>query len=98
GRPKSSRFVTEAAHKGLLTLTKLENGQSEVGSAKQNGEAPIAAEKTLAAAPAEKEGERPRRGRRGGRGRGREASTTAKAVVAETPVAEIESTERESTE
>src|SRR5438309_2694548 len=57
GMSKFSRFVTEAAHKGLLTLTKLENGQFEVGSAKQNDEAPIAAEKTVAAAPAEKEGE-----------------------------------------
>src|SRR6478672_4644366 len=31
GMSKFSRFVTEAAHKGLLTLTKLENGQFEVG-------------------------------------------------------------------
>src|SRR5688572_6390340 len=31
GMSKFSRFVTEAAHKGLLTLTKLENGQLEVG-------------------------------------------------------------------
>src|SRR6476661_5198380 len=30
GMSKFSRFVTEAAHKGLLTLTKLENGQFEV--------------------------------------------------------------------
>jgi uncharacterized LabA/DUF88 family protein len=97
GMAKFSRFVTEAAHKGLLTLTKLENGQFEVGPAKQNGEAPVAAEKTVAA-PAEKEGERPRRGRRGGRGRGRETSASAKAVVAEAPVAEIEPAERESTE
>ena len=98
GMAKFSRFVTEAAHKGLLTLTKLENGQFEVGPAKQNGEAPIAAEKPVAAPAAEKEGERPRRGRRGGRGRGRETSAAAKAVVAEAPAAEIESTERESTE
>src|SRR5437763_3742164 len=91
GMSKFSRFVTEAAHKGLLTLTKLENGQFEVGPARQNGEAPLVAEKTVAAAPAEKEGERPRRGRRGGRGRGRDTSASAKAVVAEAPVAEIES-------
>src|SRR5450759_1850097 len=31
GMSKFSRFVTEAAHRGLLTLTKLENGQFEVG-------------------------------------------------------------------
>ena len=98
GMSKFSRFVTEAAHKGLLTLTKLENGQFEVGPAKQNGEAPVAAEKTAAAAPAEKEAERPRRGRRGGRGRGRETSAPAKAVIADAPIAEVESTERESTE
>src|SRR6059058_388819 len=31
GMSKFSRFVSEAAHRGLLTLTKLENGQFEVG-------------------------------------------------------------------
>src|SRR6478609_5100276 len=31
GMSKFSRFVTEAAQRGLLTLTKLENGQLEVG-------------------------------------------------------------------
>src|SRR4029077_19986161 len=31
GMSKFSRFVAEAAHRGLLTLTKLENGQLEVG-------------------------------------------------------------------
>ncbi len=31
GMSKFSRFVAEAAHRGLLTLTKLENGQFEVG-------------------------------------------------------------------
>ena len=31
GMSKFSRFVTEAAHRGLLSLTKLENGQFEVG-------------------------------------------------------------------
>jgi hypothetical protein len=98
GMAKFSRFVTEAAHKGLLTLTKLENGQFEVGPAKQNGEAPVAGEKPVAAAPAEKESERPRRGRRGGRGRSRETSVVAKAVVADAPAAEIESAELESTE
>ena len=32
GMSKFSRFVTEAAQRGLLSLTKLENGQFEVGS------------------------------------------------------------------
>ncbi len=80
GMSKFSRFVTEAAHKGLLTLTKLENGQLEVGP-------PGAAARTLPAgqespephapriAGAAEEGDaadRPRRGRRGGRGRDRD--------------------------
>ncbi|HZD85776.1 MAG TPA: NYN domain-containing protein [Gemmatimonadaceae bacterium] len=79
GMSKFSRFVTEAAHRGLLTLTKLENGQLEVGP-------PGSAARTLPAgqesaephvprlaAPAEGEpAERPRRGRRGGRGRDRD--------------------------
>ncbi len=80
GMSKFSRFVTEAAQRGLLTLTKLENGQLEVGP-------PGASTRTLPAgqdsteshapriaAPAE-EGDvadRPRRSRRGGRGRDRE--------------------------
>ena len=79
GMSKFSRFVTEAAHRGLLTLTKLENGQLEVGP-------PGAAARTLPAgqesteshvprlaAPSEGEPvERSRRSRRGGRGRDRE--------------------------
>ena len=78
GMSKFSRFVTEAAHRGLLTLTKLENGQLEVGP-------PGASPRTLPAGQEEprapripgaaEEGEtaeRPRRGRRGGRGRDRD--------------------------
>src|SRR5947209_10216637 len=42
GMSKFSRFVTEAAHKGLLTLTKLENGQFEVGPPR-DGVPPVAA-------------------------------------------------------
>ena len=37
GMSKFSRFVTEAAHRGLLTLTKLENGQFEVGPPRSGG-------------------------------------------------------------
>jgi uncharacterized protein (TIGR00288 family) len=80
GMSKFSRFVSEAAHRGLLTLTKLENGQFEVGPPQAAGAAP--ARETAPEAPparpspgtaAESEsGDRPRRGRRGGRGRDRE--------------------------
>ena len=96
GMSKFSRFVTEAAHRGLLTLTKLENGQLEVG--------PPGATRTLPAGqesaepqvprPAAAEGEpveRSRRGRRGGRGRDREvrgqrtATTAAPRISASEP-------------
>ncbi|MBA3644956.1 MAG: NYN domain-containing protein [Gemmatimonadaceae bacterium] len=103
GMAKFSRFVSEAAHKGLLTLTKLENGQFEVGPVKKNGEAPIAHSDAVAvsplAAPEKKEGDRPSRGRRGGRGgRGGRTREVAAARVAEpvaeaAPVVEQESTE-----
>ncbi|HET7613476.1 MAG TPA: NYN domain-containing protein, partial [Gemmatimonadaceae bacterium] len=78
GMSKFSRFVTEAAHRGLLSLTKLENGQLEVGPpgargaslpAGQEAEAPAA--RPSAAAEGET-GDRGRRGRRGGRGRDRD--------------------------
>jgi uncharacterized protein (TIGR00288 family) len=94
GMSKFSRFVTEAAHKGLLTLTKLENGQLEVGP-------PGAAARTLPAGQEEprapriagsaEEGEateRPRRGRRGGRGRDRERGPRAAPVAALPPESE----------
>ncbi len=76
GMSKFSRFVTEAAHKGLLTLTKLENGQFEVGPPR-DGVPPVAASPALEA-PAPRAGaddeepDRARRGRRGGRGRDRD--------------------------
>lgn len=74
GYSKFSKFVSDASEKGLVTITKLENGQLEVGPA---GSAPPAAPEAprRAAAPGE-EGPREerggRRGRRGGRGRGRD--------------------------
>src|SRR6266513_478481 len=40
GMSKFSRFVTDAAHRGLLTLTKLENGQLEVGPPHAGGAPP----------------------------------------------------------
>ncbi|MFL5482275.1 MAG: NYN domain-containing protein [Gemmatimonadaceae bacterium] len=74
GMSKFSRFVTEAAHKGLLTLTKLENGQFEV-SPPREGAMPAAPTATLsepATARVAGEEEESERGRRGRRGRGRD--------------------------
>jgi len=84
GISKFSRFCQEAAAKGLLTVTKLENGQLEIDIPSQ-AQAPVPEARAVApsapeveeAASAEEagapeEGAR-RRGRRGrGRGRGRE--------------------------
>ena len=75
GYSKFSKFVSDAAEKGLVTITKLENGQLEVGP---SASAPAAATADKARRPgADEEGaaareERTgRRGRRGGR-RGRD--------------------------
>ncbi|HUQ98426.1 MAG TPA: NYN domain-containing protein, partial [Gemmatimonadaceae bacterium] len=79
GMSKFSRFVSEAAHRGVLTLTKLENGQFEVGPpragnalATPNTDIPADARPSLPAGQDTETAERPRRGRRGGRGRDRE--------------------------
>jgi uncharacterized protein (TIGR00288 family) len=98
GMSKFSRFVTEAAHKGLLTLTKLENGQLEVGPPGAARTLPAGQEGTETRTPriagSAEEGEtteRPRRGRRGGRGRDREGrGPRTAAPVASQPVAESE--------
>jgi len=92
GMSKFSRFVTEAAHRGLLHLTKLENGQLEV--APPNGARTLpAGQETIepqapriaSAASEEESSERPRRGRRGGRGRDREGRGPRPAAIAATP-------------
>jgi uncharacterized LabA/DUF88 family protein len=87
GKAKFSLFVTEAAKRGLLSLTKLENGQLEVdaprpatSSATEAIEtasvpvtsAPAAAASAPQADTEEATPERARRGRRGARGRDRE--------------------------
>ena len=98
GMSKFSRFVTDAAHRGLLTLTKLENGQLEVGPPRAGGAVP--AETSTAShapriAPPAEEGEaaeRPRRGRRGGRGRDREGRGQRTAPAAAHPATESEPT------
>jgi uncharacterized protein (TIGR00288 family) len=80
GMAKFSRFVQEAVQKGLLSATKLDNGQLEIGlpsgakgdaRAAENAAADEAARTEVPAALA---GEKPAgsRGRRGRRGRGRD--------------------------
>src|SRR5206468_3426552 len=98
GMSKFSRFVSEAAHRGLLTLTKLENGQFEVDAPSSATPGLPAGQETVEAhalrQPSTEEGpatERPRRGRRGGRGRDREGrghrpQATAAAAAAAAPV------------
>ena len=69
GMSKFSRFCLEAESKGRLKVTKLENGQLEVGPAQGGAAAPAATEST-GERPPRAEGEREGRGRRGRRGRG----------------------------
>jgi uncharacterized protein (TIGR00288 family) len=88
GMAKFSRFCIEAAHKGLLHVTKLENGQLEVDlpsaakAAGIEGAAPRALEAgpRIESAPAEDRG--PRRGRGRGRGRDRDRDRGAPVVQA----------------
>jgi uncharacterized LabA/DUF88 family protein len=86
GKAKFSLFVTEAAKRGLLSLTKLENGQLEVDaprpastSSAEGAEtspavtpAPAAAASAPTATAEEAPADRARRGRRGARGRDRD--------------------------
>ena len=80
GMSKFSRFVQEAAAKGVLSSKKLENGQIEIdlpSNGRPAAAAPVAPEARPAgesrpAPSGDGAGERPRRGRRGGRGRDRE--------------------------
>jgi uncharacterized protein (TIGR00288 family) len=104
GMNRFSKFVDEAKRRGLLTATKLENGQYEIdlGSAAPGGERalppiPGGADERRGRERAEQErvradapaGERSRRGRRGGRGRGeREEPARAPAAPAG-PVADL---------
>ena len=97
GMSKFSRFVAEAGHRGLLTLTKLENGQFEVGPPRSSRGLPAGQDTTEShapriAAPEEAEsGERSRRGRRGGRGRDRDREGRGARPVARAAAAEAES-------
>jgi len=91
GISKFSRFCQEAAQKGLLSITKLENGQLEVDLP---GVTPVTETRTVRAEsePAPADGvaaeERPaRRGRRGrgGRGRDRDGESRTRAPLADRP-------------
>ena len=90
GMAKFSRFVSEAAQRGLLSLTKLENGQFEVGlpraaGALTSGEPATASAVARIATPRAEETEtsdRPRRSRRGGRGRDRDRDGRAQRPAA----------------
>jgi uncharacterized protein (TIGR00288 family) len=78
GISKFSRFVQDAANKGLLSIAKLENGQLEIDLPAAGAAADIRVARPESPAPpaadASSEDGRPRRSRRGrgGRGRGRE--------------------------
>ncbi|MDQ8155794.1 MAG: NYN domain-containing protein [Gemmatimonadota bacterium] len=78
GMSKFSRFCQEASHKGLIHVTKLENGQLEVSlpnAVRKDASRPadaITAPAAVAAAPRDEDEGGRRRGRRGGRGRGRD--------------------------
>src|SRR5688572_6392436 len=85
GMSKFSRFVTEAAQRNLLVLTKLENGQFEV--APPIGAAGSGPQATLPAGQEAESGDRGRRGRRGGRGRDRDGRGPREPRVASTATA-----------
>jgi uncharacterized protein (TIGR00288 family) len=91
GFNRFSKFVTEAANRGLIQLTKLENGQFEisaVGAAPAKGDrqsSRSAAQEKPAETPREERGASRRRGRRG-RGREREREgAAAESTPAEPP-------------
>src|SRR5258705_6556816 len=93
GMARSSRFVQAATQRGLLSATKLENGQLEIGlpsgargdvRAAENDAADEAARvETPAAGDGKREGGR---GRRGRRGRGRDRDDRPRAEGTELPI------------
>jgi uncharacterized protein (TIGR00288 family) len=94
GHSKFSRFTQEAAQRGLLKVTKLENGQLEVDVPDGDGAAPVPRTGEAAEARARRD-ERPHRGReergrgrRGGRGRDRERAPRTEEPRATTPAAD----------
>ena len=104
GMSKFSRFVTEASHRGLLTLTKLENGQFEVGPPTAGARPALpAGQDTTESHPPRlitedaEPTERSRRGRRGGRGRDRDREGRGPRQPAALPAAEAETVTRHET-
>jgi uncharacterized LabA/DUF88 family protein len=101
GMAKFSRFVQDAVHRGLLSATKLENGQLEIGLPSTTTSTAATAEprtaeasESAAEAPradgteAKREGGRSRRGRRGrGRDRDDRPRTGAESSPASEPAA-----------
>jgi uncharacterized LabA/DUF88 family protein len=92
GMAKFSRFVQDATQRGLLSATKLENGQLEIGlpsgargdaRAAENAAADDAALGEVPAGDGKREGGR---GRRGRRGRGRDRDDRPRADGAEVPI------------
>jgi uncharacterized protein (TIGR00288 family) len=98
GMAKFSRFVQDAVQRGLLSATKLENGQLEIGlpsgakgdtRAAENAAADEAArvEGPAAAAATAADGKRESgRGRRGRRGRGRDRDDRPRTGTTEAPI------------
>ena len=91
GMSKFSRFCQEASHKGLIHVTKLENGQLEVSlpiAGRKDAPKPADAPAAAASAPRDEDESRGRRGRRGGRGRGRERGAEPRPeAIGESPAA-----------
>ena len=98
GHSKFSRFTQEAAERGLLKMTKLENGQLEIDIPEGDGVRP--APRASDGEPRARE-DRPRgrgreergRGRRGGRGRDREREPRTEEPRVEAPAAAVAATE-----
>ncbi|HJS44129.1 MAG TPA: NYN domain-containing protein [Gemmatimonadales bacterium] len=96
GFSRFSKFVIEAARRGLITLTRLDNGQYEIALGPEVAGA--AAQPALAAMAESSErprGDRPSSGggRRGGRGRGRGARTEREEQAAPPPAAPVSTPE-----
>ena len=98
GHSKFSRFTQEAAERGLLKMTKLENGQLEIDVPDGDGARP--APRAAEGEPRARE-DRPRgrgrdergRGRRGGRGRDRDREPRTEEPRVETPAVAAGATE-----
>jgi uncharacterized LabA/DUF88 family protein len=95
GMAKFSRFVQDAVQRGLLSATKLENGQLEIGLPGTTRPADVAAAAELPRADAARteapvptgDGKREGgRGRRGRRGRGRDREDRPRAGTVEQPI------------